>query len=105
MAKKQIPVESLIGKYVHIVHSEDYPVFLFNVQDVHQIAGSVELISEQVLNSPNSDDLEVYCGPEWPIDARNDKIVAIYDTPEELFNAVTIFLKEQIERCSGIIIK
>lgn len=100
-------LNSLIGKYVHIVSSGDYPVFLFNIQEIHQGSrkGFKEFISEQVLDSPNSDDLEVYCGSEWEIDMNNDDLIGIYDTPEELFSEVVQFLKDQIKRCSGIIIK
>jgi hypothetical protein len=102
---KSITLNSLIGKYVHLVRSEDYPAFLFNVQEVREHKNYVELISEQVLDSPNSDDLEVYCGPEYEIDLENVKVAGIYDTAEELFEKVTEFLKEQIERCSGLVIK
>lgn len=97
-------INSLIGKYVHIVHAEDYPVFLFNIQEI-QPGSDVdywEIISEQVLDSPNSDDLEIYCGPEYEVDAQNDVVAGVYDTAEELFEAACKFLKEQIEKCSGI---
>jgi hypothetical protein len=97
-------LDSLVGKYVHIVHAEDYPVFLFNVQEIQPRfdIGYAEIISEQVLDSVNSDDLEVYSGPEYEVDLNNDVVVGVYDTAEELFEAVCKFLKEQIERCSGI---
>jgi hypothetical protein len=32
----------------------------------------------------------------------NDVVVGVYDTAEELFEAACKFLKEQIEKCSGI---
>lgn len=97
-------LDSLVGKYVHIVHAEDYPAFLFNVQEIQPGSGPnyAEIISEQVLDSVNSDDLEVYCGPEYEVDLRNDVVVGVYDTAEELFEAACKFLKEQIEKCSGI---
>lgn len=97
-------INSLVGKYVHIVQGSDYPVFLFNVQEIRPVSdpGYAEIISEQVLYSANSDDLEVYCGPEYEVDLKNDVVVGVYDTAEELFEAVCKFLKEQIEKCSGI---
>lgn len=97
-------LDSLVGKYVHIVQGSDYPVFLFNVQEIQPGSdiGYAEIISEQVLYSVNSDDLEVYCGPEFEVDLKNDVVAGVYDTAEELFEAACKFLKEQIERCSGI---
>ena len=98
---------SLIGKYVHIVHATDYPIFLFNIQKIcpSSTKGYQTFVAEQVLDSPNSDDLEVYCEGEWEIDIKNDVVIGVYDTAEELFEAVSRFLKDQIERCSGIQIK
>lgn len=97
-------LDSLVGKYVHIVHAEDYPAFLFNVQEIQPGSdiGYAEIISEQVLDSVNSDDLEVYCGLEYEVDLNNDVVVGVYNTAEELFEAACKFLKEQIEKCSGI---
>lgn len=98
-----IDTSKLVGKYVHIIQNGDYPVFLFDIQSIDSDSG--EVIAKQILDSPNSDDLEVYCGPEWELDLNNDTVAGIYDTAEELFARVCDFLKDQIDRCSGIQIK
>lgn len=96
-----IDYNQYIGKYLYIDQST-YPVWLFNVQSYDKDEGLV--YSEQVLNSDNSDDIEVYNGPEWEVNPKRDKILKVCDTPEELFETVVDYLRDQIEACSGLII-
>ncbi len=97
-----IDFNQYIGKYLYIDQST-YPVWLFNVKSYDKNEKLV--YSEQVLNSDNSDDIEVFNGPEWEVHPNTDKILKVCDTPEELFETVSDYLRDQIERCSGLVIK
>ena len=90
-----------IGKYIYV--QQGYPVWLFNITSYD--AASKQVFAEQIVCSNNDDDVEVYCGPEWDVDPTTDKVIGVFDTPEELFETITDYLREQIEKCTGMVIK
>ena len=87
-----------IGKSI-CLNRDTYPVWLFNIQEY--VADDQQVIAEQIIDSPNSDDIEVFCGSEWDVYPSNDKVSLVCDS-KELFADVVSYLKEQVERCSGM---
>ena len=97
-----IDYNNFIGKSI-CINRRCYPVYLFNVKEFDK--DSNELFAEQIVDSMNSDDLEVYCEGCWDVNPRHDTVDVVCDTPDELFADVTKYLKEQIFNCSGLKIK
>ena len=94
-----INYNNYIGKSI-CINRDNYPVYFFNVQEYD--SNTKELVAEQIIDSPNSDDLEVYCEGSYDVDPKHDVVSLVTDTPEELFADVVKYLKEQIENCSGL---
>lgn len=90
-----------IGKCLYV--QQNYPVWLFNITSYDALRKLV--YAEQILFSMNDDDVEVYGGSEWNVDPRTDKVIEVCDTPEELFETVTDYLRTQIEYSSGLVIE
>lgn len=91
-----------IGKSI-CINRDIYPVYFFNIQEYD--SDTEKVVAEQIIDSPNSDDLEVYCEPCYDVDPNYNVVSLVCDTPEELFADVVKYLKEQIENCSGLKIK
>lgn len=90
-----------IGKYIYV--QQDYPVWLFNVTSYD--ASDKVVYAEQIVCSSSDDNVEVFCGPDWDVNPRTDKVVKVCDTPEELFETIVDYLRDQIEKCTGMMIK
>ena len=94
-----IDYSNYIGKSI-CINRDNYPIYLFNVQDYD--VKTKELFAEQIVCSANSDDLEVFCGTSYDMDPQYDVVNVVCDTPDELFQDTVKYLKEQIEKCSGL---
>ena len=90
-----------LGKYLY-VEQAGYPVWLFDV--VSYDPKTKQVTSKQVVESQDNDSIEVYCGPEWDVYPKNDILVSVFDTPEELFDTMVTYLRDQIENVSGLAI-
>lgn len=101
----------LIGKSLHLrvmgpLMTEGHEAFLFNVKDVRKNFRHTIFICDQIVTSSDTmfhNDLEVHIHHEQYFSIEEgDDIIAIYNTPEELFDAVCDYLKQQMKRCTGL---